>query len=61
VRLEDGDDELANDVLELSLEDRHLAEGGWQCAETDSLSDDSRGGSDPDSEEIKQCMMTYVD
>jgi hypothetical protein len=37
-------------------EDRHLAEEGWQCAETDNLSDDSRGGSDP--EEIKQCTSS---
>jgi hypothetical protein len=49
VHPKDRDDELANDVLELSLEDRHLEEEGWQsCAETDSLSDDGHGGSDPE-------------
>lgn len=54
VHPEDGGDELANDVLELILEDRHLAEEGWQYAETDSLSDDGHGGSesDPDWEDV---------
>jgi hypothetical protein len=54
VHPEDGGDELANDVLELILEDRHLAEEGWQYAETDSLSDNGHGGSesDPDWEDV---------
>jgi hypothetical protein len=44
----DGDDdfEYANDDPELGLEDRHLAEEGWESAGTDSSPDGGHSGSD---------------